>query len=103
MADTGFFKLVYEAVKKIPCGRVTTYGAIACAIGFPRMSRYVGYALHVNPEPGIIPCHRVVNRFGCVSPAFAFGGENVQTELLLKENVEVVDGKVDLSKYLFTF
>ena len=103
MADTGFFKLVYEAVKKIPCGRVTTYGAIACAIGFPRMSRYVGYDLHVNPEPGIIPCHRVVNRFGCVSPAFAFGGENVQTELLLKENVEVVDGKVDLSKYLFTF
>ena len=101
--NSGFFDLVYEAVKKVPAGRVTTYGAIACAIGCPRMAKYVGYALHVNPQPGVIPCHRVVNRYGAVSPAFAFGGENRQIELLISENVEVIDGKVDLSKYLYLF
>ena len=101
--NSGFFDLVYEAVKKVPVGRVTTYGAIACAIGFPRMAKYVGYALHVNPQPGVIPCHRVVNRCGAVSPAFAFGGENKQIELLLSEGVEVIDGKVNLTQYLYLF
>ena len=83
----GFFAAVYEAVKTIPKGKVASYGQIACAVGSPRAARQVGWALHVNPEPGIIPCHRVVNREGRVAPAFAFGGEEVQRRLLEDEGV----------------
>ena len=57
------FDKVYAAVKLIPRGSVATYGQIAAAIGNKRLSRVVGYALHVNPEPGVIPCYRVVKRF----------------------------------------
>ncbi len=95
-----FFEKVYEAVKKIPEGKVATYGQIAYAVGAPRAARQVGWALHVNPEPGIIPCHRVVNRFGRLSSAFAFGGEEAQAGLLRAESVEVRgDYTVDLTKY----
>lgn len=90
-------------MSQIPKGKVATYGQIACAVGSPRSARQVGFALHVNPEPFVIPCHRVVNRFGRLAPAFAFGGEEVQAELLQKEGVEVrVDNTVDLSVYLYT-
>ena len=58
------FERVYAAVRLIPRGSVATYGQIARAIGNPRLARVVGYALHVNPEPGVIPCHRVVRRDG---------------------------------------
>ena len=67
--------------------------------GNKRWSRVVGYALHVNPDPEHIPCHRVVNRLGEVSKAFAFGGENRQITLLTQEGVSFIDGKVDLQKY----
>ena len=60
----GFFQRVYEVVKQIPLGKVATYGQIARLVGNPRSSRQVGWALHVNPEPFITPCHRVVNREG---------------------------------------
>lgn len=83
-----FFEQVYEVVKRIPYGRVMSYGQIARAIGFPRMARQVGWALHSNPDPEHIPCYRVVNREGRVSSAFAFGGENVQIALLKAEGVE---------------
>lgn len=83
-----FFEQVYEVVKQIPYGRVMSYGQIAHAIGFPRMARQVGWALHGNPDPEHIPCYRVVNREGRVSSAFAFGGENVQIALLKAEGVE---------------
>lgn len=83
----GFFTRVYEIVKQVPKGRVITYGKIADLLGCPRMSRQVGWALHVNPQPGVIPCHRVVNRFGQVSKAFAFGGKNHQIQLLMEEGV----------------
>ena len=82
-----FFCQVYEIVKKIPYGKVMSYGEIAELLGNKKMSRQVGWALHVNPQPGVIPCHRVVNRFGQVSNAFAFGGGNRQKELLEKEGV----------------
>ena len=96
-----FFEYVYEAVKKIPKGKVATYGQIAHAVGAPRAARQVGWALHVNPEPGIIPCHRVVNRMGRLEPAFAFGGEKTQASLLRAEGVEVSEEyTVDLTKYL---
>lgn len=94
------FDMVYDKVRLIPKGSVATYGQIAALAGNPRWSRVVGYALHVNPEPGVIPCHRVVDRNGRLSPAFAFGGQNMQAELLREEGVEVRgDGTVDLNKY----
>ena len=83
-----FFKQVYTIVKQIPEGMVATYGQIACMIGNPRASRAVGYALHVNPEQGVIPCHRVVNRQGRPAPGFAFGGPGVQRALLESEGVD---------------
>ena len=96
-----FFENVYEAVQLIPRGKVATYGQIAAALGSPKASRAVGYALHFNPSPGIIPCHRVVNRCGRLAPAFAFGGIDVQKSLLGAEGVEVDgDYTVDLDKYL---
>lgn len=94
------FQRIYAVVKQIPKGRVATYGQIASMAGNPRWSRVVGYALHVNPEPGGIPCHRVVNRFGETSKAFAFGGEDVQRKLLEEEGVSFTpDGRVDLTVY----
>lgn len=93
------FERIYEVVRKIPKGHVATYGQIASYAGNPRMSRVVGYALHSNPDPDVIPCFRVVNRFGELSSAFAFGGINRQEELLTADGIEVVDGKVDLSVY----
>lgn len=87
MNENGLFAAVYRAVQKIPYGKVASYGQIARAIGAPRCSRQVGWALHGNPDPEHIPCYRVVNRFGRPSPAFAFGGENVQVKLLQAEGV----------------
>lgn len=100
MSENTFTK-IYEVVKRIPRGKVCTYGQIALLVGNPRLSRVVGYALHVNPEPGVIPCHRVVNRNGEVSRAFAFGGENMQIQLLEDEGVEFVAGKVPLDRYMW--
>ena len=96
-----FFQKVYDIVKQIPPGKVATYGQIARLAGNPRMSRQVGWALHGNPAPGIIPSHRVVNREGYLSGAFAFGGKDRQAELLQSEGVEVVGGCVPLEKYLW--
>ena len=97
-----FFENVYEAVQLIPRGKVATYGQIARMIGAPRSSRAVGYALHANPRPGVIPCHRVVNREGRLAPAFAFGGPEIQAQLLESEGVEVSeDFVVDLDAYLW--
>lgn len=94
------FEKIYEVVKSIPEGKVTTYGQVALLAGNPRWARVVGYALHVNPEPGIIPCHRVVNREGRVAPGFAFGGGGVQRQLLESEGVVFEsDGRIDLEKY----
>ena len=93
------FECIYEVVKQIPYGKVATYGQVAALAGSKRWARVVGYALHANPDPEHIPCYRVVNRFGEVSKAFAFGGENRQIELLQAEGICFVDGKVDMKKY----
>ncbi len=92
-------KRIYEAVKKIPYGRVATYGQIAKLAGNPRMSRAVGNALHKNPDPENIHCYRVVNSKGELAQEFVFGGAGVQKGLLEAEGIEVIDGKVDLKKY----
>ena len=97
----GFFERVYEYVGRVPRGRVVTYGQVAAAIGAPRCARQVGWALHANPAPGVIPCHRVVDRTGRLAPAFAFGGAGAQQALLEAEGVAVREGRVDLSLYLW--
>lgn len=84
-----FYDKVYDIVMHIPKGKVATYGQIALLCSSPRASRAVGYALHCNPMPNIIPCHRVVNREGRLAPAYAFGGIDVQKALLEAENVFV--------------
>ncbi len=94
-----FSEKVYEYLKTVPEGRVVTYGMIAAAIGSPRASRQVGNALHRNPYPVVVPCHRVVNREGRLAPAFAFGGWEKQAELLRAEGVEVNNGYVEMCKY----
>ena len=92
-------KRIYEAVKKIPKGKVATYGMVAAMAGNPRMSRAVGNALHKNPDPEHIPCHRVVNAKGELADAFVFGGPGIQQSRLEAEGVEVNDGRVDLEKF----
>ena len=96
------FQKIYEQVKKIPKGKVATYGQIAFMAGNPRWSQVVGYALHANPEPGVIPCHRVVRKDGRLAKNFAFGGENAQRKLLISEGVFFIDElTVDLEKSLY--
>lgn len=85
----------------LPKGKVVTYGDIAILIGRgPKTSRFVGYALHGNKFPVDIPCHRVVNRFGQLTNSFAFGGVEVQRQLLLSEEVDVSnENTIDIEKY----
>lgn len=93
------FERIYEIVKQIPPGCVASYGQVARLVGNPRLSRVVGYALHVNPNPQEIPCHRVVNRFGGLAAAFAFGGEQRQKTLLSAEGIRFVGELVDMETY----
>ncbi len=92
-------KRIYEAVKKIPKGKVATYGQIAELAGDKKMARAVGNALHRNPDPEGIPCYRVVNSKGELAGEFAFGGAGIQAGLLEADGIEVTDGRVDLEKY----
>ncbi len=94
------FDLIYDVVRRIPQGKVASYGQVAALAGNPRWARVVGYALHRNPEPGVIPCHRVVMADGRVAPGFAFGGPDVQRALLEGEGVRFRDdGTVDMAVY----
>lgn len=94
-------KLIYEAVKRIPKGKVATYAQIAQMAGNPKLCRAVGNALHKNPTPDEIPCYRVVNSKGELSGSFAFGGPNEQARRLREDGIEVINGKVDLKKVQF--
>ena len=96
---SSFSQRVYEVVKQIPPGRVATYGQVAAYAGNPRAARAVGNALHVNPDPEHVPCFRVVNSQGFLSGAFAFGGLYVQRDRLREDGVEVVNFRVDLSRF----
>lgn len=93
------FERIYDVVRKIPLGKVMTYGqvAIKANVATPRV---VGFALHVNRDPQNIPCHRVVFATGKLTPGYAFGGEDVQREKLQSEGVGFNNnGKVELEKY----
>ena len=94
------FERIYDVVKSIPEGKVATYGQVALLAGNPRWARVVGYALHNNPDPSTIPCHRVVNREGKVAEIYAFGGGAVQRQLLEEEGIIFEpSGRIDLKKY----
>ena len=95
-------KRIYEAVKKIPKGKVATYADVAEMAGDRKMARAVGNALHKNPDPSTIPCHRVVNSKGELAGEYAFGGAWKQAQILESEGVEITEGKVNLKKYRIT-
>ncbi len=90
-----FFKRVYEVVKLIPAGRVTSYGAIARYLGTTRSARMVGWAMNQSfAQPEMIPAHRVVNRNGLLTGKHFFGGENIMQELLENEGIIIEDNKI---------
>lgn len=96
---TLFQRLVYGATRKIPKGKVATYGLIARFIGAPKAARAVGNALNHNPFAPEVPCHRVVNSDGSIG-GFALGPEK-KTALLKTEGIQVKKGRlVDFSKKL---
>ena len=86
---TDFTRRIYEVVKSIPAGRVMSYGRVAALAGNTRGARGVGFALHRNPEPGVIPCHRVVFRDGSVCTGYAFGGPDVQRRLPGRRSIKL--------------
>lgn len=95
-----FLPRVYQAVGRIPCGRVTTYGQLALLAGRPKAARIVGCAM--AQAPGGLPCHRVLYRDGSLAHPDVFGGEGVQRQLLENEGVPFLpDGRVDLDRCLW--
>lgn len=93
-AEENFFERVYRVVRQIPEGRVTTYGAIAKAIGAARSARMVGYAMNASHFDDSVPAHRVVNQKGLLTGKFHFEGINLMQQLLENEGIVVVDHKV---------
>lgn len=92
MAVQGFFNKVYEVVRLIPFGRVTTYGAIAKYLGAAGSARMVGWAMNVSPDD--VPAHRVVNRIGLLTGKHHFKGTNLMQQLLENEGIEVHDNQI---------
>ena len=98
-----FFDLVLQVCKKIPSGRITTYGAIARYIGSPQSSRVVGWVLNKSSNnKDFIPAHRVVNRIGLLTGKQHFGGNDIMAQLLESEGINVVDNKIiDFEKHFW--
>lgn len=101
-----FADRVFAVVRRIPRGKVSTYGQVGRMIGAPRSARLVGYALRANPAPGTdkasIPCHRVVFKDGSLAPGFAFGGPEVQRRMLEEEGVDFTDdGRIRMEEFLW--
>ena len=86
-SGTNFQKKVWNEIKKIPKGRTTSYKQIAIAIGHPKAARAVANACGKNPNPIIIPCHRVIASDGTIGGYSAEGGVNTKRALLAKEGV----------------
>ena len=93
--ETSFFEQVFDVVRQIPKGRVTSYGAVAAALGAKSSARMVGWAMNdshrVKPK---VPAHRVVNRMGMLSGKFHFEDHMAMQRLLEKEGIKVVDDKI---------
>ncbi len=95
-----FDERCYQVLRKVPRGKVTTYGEIARALK-SKAYRAVGNAMNKNPYSPEVPCHRVVRSDGSVG-GFAHGTEK-KSEMLRKEGIEIIDGKIDLDKYIHKF
>lgn len=97
-----FFERVYEIVRLIPEGKVTSYGAIAKAIGATRSARMVGYAMNASHDMEDVPAHRVVNRKGLLSGKHHFEGTNLMQQLLENEGIKVINNQiVDFEKHFW--
>ena len=94
MSKKDFFSRVYDIVKTIPSGRVTTYGLIAKKIGIASSARTVGWALNVCHNDSSIPAHRVVNRNGLLTGKHHFKGYDLMRQLLENEGISIKDDKV---------
>jgi methylated-DNA-protein-cysteine methyltransferase-like protein len=102
MSDDNFFERVYAVARQIPFGKVTSYGAIAKAIGSARSARMVGYAMNASHTIDDVPAHRVVNRKGLLTGKFHFAGTNLMQQLLESEGIEVVDNQIiDFEKHFW--
>ena len=99
--NNNFFAQVYDVVRLIPYGRVTSYGAIAKCLGSPQSSRMVGWALNSCHNFSDVPAHRVLNRNGLLTGKVHFGGANVMQQLLESEGITVEDDRVVDFKKLF--
>jgi methylated-DNA-protein-cysteine methyltransferase-like protein len=97
-----FFEKVYSIARQIPYGKVTSYGAIAKALGTARSARMVGWAMNAAHNLEDVPAHRVVNRKGLLTGKHHFDGTNLMQQLLESEGVVIEDNKiVDLQKYFW--
>jgi methylated-DNA-protein-cysteine methyltransferase related protein len=95
------YRRIFQFVRSIPKGKVATYGQIAKSLNL-KSSRLVGYALHHNPDPQNIPCHRVVFATGSLSKSYAFGGEIAQKKQLQHEGIIFNKrDQIDLSRFSF--
>lgn len=94
MEETSFFERVYVIVRQIPYGKVTSYGAIAKAIGTARSARMVGWAMNASHHLEDVPAHRVVNRKGLLTGKLHFDGTNLMQQLLESEGVVVKDNQI---------
>lgn len=93
MEEQNFFDKVYQVVKMIPYGRVTSYGAIAKYLGAARSARMVGWAMN-NSHTKDVPAHRVVNRVGVLTGKHHFDGSNLMQQLLENEGIKVIDNQI---------
>ncbi len=99
-----FFQTVYDAVRSIPRGKVSTYGQVALMIGAPGAARQVGWALHCLPADTDVPWHRVINARGGISLRGRLGEAELQMALLKAEGVEFnPQGFTDLNRYMYWF
>jgi len=99
--NDNFFERVYEVVKKVPYGRVTTYGSVANYLGAKRSARMVGWAMNASHGDTTVPAHRVVNRLGMLTGKFHFNGINLMQQLLEDENIKVHESKIIDFKSIF--
>ncbi len=99
--ELNFFERVYEVAKQIPYGRVTSYGAIAKALGSGRSARMVGWAMNASHNLEEVPAHRVVNRKGLLTGKHHFDGTNLMQQLLESEGIIVIDNQIQDLKSVF--
>lgn len=92
--ENSFFSKVYEVVRSVPEGKVTTYGAIAKYLGSPQSSRMVGWAMNAAHSHPDVPAHRVVNRKGLLTGKHHFGGSNVMNQLLENEGIKIIQDQI---------